>query len=92
MANRWESNENSDRLFSWTPESLRTVTAAMKFFKRHLLLRRKTMTNLNNILKSRDVTLPTRVRIGRAIVFPVVIYRCESWTIKKVECQTIDAF
>ena len=59
--------------------------------KRHLVLR-KTMTNLNNILKSRDVTLPTRVCIGRAMVSPVVIYGCKSCTIKKAECQTVDAF
>ena len=53
--------------------------------KRRLILGRKVMTNLDSIFKSRDITLPTRVRIGRAIVFPVVIYRCESWTIKKTE-------
>ena len=60
--------------------------------KRHLLLRRKAMTNLGNILKSRDITLPTRVHIVKAVVFPVVMYRCESCTIKKAECQRIDAF
>ena len=60
--------------------------------KRHLLLRRKAMTNLGNILKSRDNTLPTRVHIVKAVVFPVVMYRCESCTIKKAECQRIDAF
>ena len=56
------------------------VTAAMKL-KKHLLLGRKTMTNLGNILKSRDITLPTEVRIVKAMVFPVVMYGCESWTI-----------
>ena len=60
--------------------------------KRHLLLRRKVLTNLNSILKSRDITLPTKVRLVKAIVFPVVMYRCESWTIKKAEHQGIDTF
>ena len=60
--------------------------------KRCLLLRRKVMTNLDSILKRRDITLPTKVRLVKAIVFPVVIYGCESWTIKKSECQKIDAF
>ena len=54
--------------------------------KRHLLLGRKVMTNLDNILKSRDITLPTKVHLVKAIVFPVVMYGCESWTVKKVEC------
>ena len=60
--------------------------------KRCLLLGRKVMTNLDSILKSRDITLPTKVRIIKAMVFPVVMYRCESWTIKTAECQRIDAF
>ena len=60
--------------------------------KRCLLLGRKAMTNLDSILKSRDVTLPTRVHLVKAMVFPVVMYGCESWTIKKAECQRIDAF
>ena len=60
--------------------------------KRCLLLGRKAMTNLNSILKSRDITLPTKVRLVKAVVFPVVMYRCESWTIKKAEHQRIDAF
>ena len=60
--------------------------------KRHLLLGRKVMINLDNILKSRDITLPTKVHLVKAMVFPVVMYGCESWTIKKVECQKIDAF
>ena len=60
--------------------------------KRHLLLGRKVMTNLNSILKSRDITLPTKVHLAKAMVFPVVIYGCESRTIKKAECQRIDAF
>ena len=60
--------------------------------KRCLLLGRKAMTNLDSILKSRDVTLPTKVRLVKAMVFPVVMYGCESWIVKKAECQRIDAF
>ena len=60
--------------------------------KRHLLLGRKAMTNLDSILKSRDITLPTKVRLVKAMVFPVVRYGCESWTVKKAEHQRIDAF
>ena len=60
--------------------------------KRRLLLGRKVMTNLDSILKSIDITLPAKVRLVKAIVFPVVIYGCESWTVKKAECQRIDAF
>ena len=60
--------------------------------KRHLLLGRKVMTNLDSILKNRDITLPTKVHLVRAMVFLVVMYGCESWTIKKIERQRIDAF
>ena len=60
--------------------------------KRRLLLGRKAMTNLDSILKSRDITLPTKVHLVKAMVFPVVMYACESWTIKKAECRRIDAF
>jgi len=60
--------------------------------KTHLLLGRKAMTNPDTILKSRDITLPTKVCLVKAVVFPVVMYGCESWTIKKAECQRIDAF
>ena len=60
--------------------------------KRCLFLGRKVMTNLDSIFKSRDITLPTRVHLVKAMVFPVVMYGCESWTVKKAECQTIDAF
>ena len=67
------------------------VTIGMKF-KRRLLLGRKTMTNLDSILKSRDIILPTKVHIVKAMIFLVVINECESWTIKKAECQRIDAF
>ena len=67
------------------------VTAAMKF-KRRSLLGRKVMTNLDRILKSRDIPLPTNVRLVKAMVFPILVYGCESWTIKKAERQRIDAF
>ena len=60
--------------------------------KRHLLLGRKVMTNLDSILKSRDIALPTKVHLVKAMVFPVVMYGCESWTVKKAECWKIDAF
>ena len=66
------------------------VTAAMKL--RHLLLGRKAMTNLDSILKSRDITLLTKVCLVKALIFPTVMYGCESWTIKKAECQRIDGF
>ena len=60
--------------------------------KRHLLLGRKVMTNLGSIFKSRNISLPTKVRLVKAMIFPVVVYGCESWTVKKAECQRIDAF
>ena len=60
--------------------------------KRHLVLGRKAMSNLDSILKSRDITLPTKVCLVKPMVFPVVMYGCESWTVKKAECQRIDAF
>ena len=71
-------------------KSLQTVTAAMKL--RHLLLGKKAMANLHRILKCRDITLLTKVHLVKAMVFPVVIYGCESWTMKKAERQRIDAF
>ena len=66
------------------------VTAAMQL--RHLPLERKAMTKLYSILKSRDITLPTKVCLVKAVVFPIIMYGCESWTIKQAECQRIDAF
>ena len=60
--------------------------------KRCLILRRKAMTNLDSILRSRDITLPTKVCLVKSTVFPVIMYRCESWTVKKAECRRIDAF
>ena len=88
MTNRCGNSGNSDRLLFWAPKSLQMVTAAMKLKD----LGRKVMTNLDSILKSRDITLPTKVRLVKAMVFPVVMYGCESWTIKKAECQRTDAF
>ena len=90
MADRWGNNKNSADFISGTPKSLQMVTAAVKF--RHLLLGRKTMTNLDSISKSRDTTLLTKAHLVKAMVLPVVMYGCDSWTIKKAECQRIDAF
>ena len=77
-------------LFWGAPKSLQMVIAAVKL--RHLLLGRKVMTNLDSTLKSRDITLPTKVHLVKAMVFPVVMYGCESWTVKKAECRRTDAF
>ena len=91
MANRWGNNGNSERLYSWAPKSLQMVTAAMKL-KDAWLLGRKAMTNLDSILKSSSVTLPTKVCLVKPMVFPVVMYGCESWTVKKAEHRRTDAF
>ena len=85
-----ETVETVADLFFWAPKSLQMVTAAIKL-KRHLLLGSKVMTNLDSILKSRDITLLTNVCLDKAKVFPVVTYVCKSWTVKKAECQRIDA-
>ena len=91
IANKWGYNGNSDRLyFGGAPKSLQMLTAAMKL--RCLLLGRKAMANIYSVLKSRDITLPTKIQLVKAMVFPVVMYGCESWTIKKAEHQRIDAF
>ena len=93
MANRWGNNGNSDRLNFGGGGSKITADGDYRHeTKRHLLLGRKVMTNLDSILKSRDITLPTKVYLVKAIVFRVVMYGCESWTIKKAEDQRIDAF
>ena len=76
---------------SWTPKSLQMVTAAIKL-KDACSFGRKAIINLDSILKSTDITLPTEVRLVKAIVFPVVMYECESWTIKKAECRRMDPF
>ena len=90
MANRWGNNGNSERLyFLGAPKSLQMV---MQQRNKHLLLGRKAMANLDSILKSRDITLPTKVHLIKAMAFPVVIYGCESLIIKKAEHQKIDVF
>ena len=91
MTNRWGNNGNSDRLFLGGSKTTADGGCSHKV-KRCLLLGRKSMTNLDSILKSRDLTLPAKVCLVKAMVFPVVMYGCESWTIKKAECQRIDAF
>ena len=88
MGKQWKQCKT---LFFWAPKSLQIVTAAMKLKKR-LLLGRKVMNNLDSIFKSRDITFPTKVCLVKAMVFPVVMYGCESWTVKKAERRSIDAF
>ena len=91
MANRWETIETvMDFIFLGSK-----ITAdgdCSHEIKRHVFLGRKAMTNLDSILKSRDINLPTNVHVVKAIIFPVVMYGCESWTIKKAECRRIDGF
>ena len=87
MANRWRNNGNSDRLYLLAGGGGK-ITAdgdCSREIKRHLLLGRKAMIHLDSILKSRDITLPTKVHLVKAVVFPIVMYGCESWTIKKAE-------
>ena len=78
-----ETVETASDLFFWAPKSLQIVTAAMKLKDAYSL--EEVMTNLDSIFKSRDITLPTKVRLVKAMVFPVVMYGCESWTVKKAE-------
>ena len=91
MANRWRNSGNSDKVHFFSSK-ITTDGDYSHEIKRCLLLERKVMTNLDSILKSRDISLPTKVRLAKAMVFPVVMYGCESWTIKKAKCQRIDAF
>ena len=91
MGNRREKSGSSDRL-SFLGFKITVDSDCSHKIKICLLLERKAMTNLDGILKSRDITLPTKVHLVKAMVFPVVMYGCESWTIKKAECQTTDAF
>ena len=91
-ANRWGNSGNSDRLYSFFGSKITADGDCSHEIKRHLLLGRKALTNLDNILKSRDITLPTKFHLIKAMVFPIVMYGCESWTIKKAECWRIDAF
>ena len=91
MANRRGNSGNSGCLYFFRLQI--TVDGDCSHeIKRRLLLGRKVMTNLDSILKSRDITLSTKIRLVKAIVFPVVMYGCDSWTIKKAECRRIDAF
>ena len=92
MANRWGNRGNTVRLYFWGGSNFTADGDCSHEIKRCLLLGRKFMTNLDSILKSRDITLPTKVCLVKAMVFPVVMYGCESWTTKKAECQRIDAF
>ena len=85
MANRWGNNGNSERLY-FGGSKITADGDCSHEIKRHLPLGRKAMTNLDSILKSRDITFPTNVPLVKAMVFPVVMYGCESWTIKKAEC------
>ena len=91
MANRWGNNGNSERLYFWGSKITADGDCSHEI-KRRLLLGRKAMTNLDSIFKSRDTTFPTKVRLVKVMFFPVVIYGCESWTIKKAEYWRIDAF
>ena len=91
MANRWGNNGNSDRLY-FLGSKITANGDCSQEIKRWLLLGKKALTNLDSILKSRDVTLLTKFCLVKATVFPAVVYGCESWTIKKAECQRADAF
>ena len=87
-----ETMETVSDLVFGAPKSLQMVTDCTHEIKRRLLFGRKAMTNLDSILKSRDITLPTKVPLVIGMLFPGVLYGCESWIIKKVECRRIDAF
>ena len=91
MADRWRNSGNSAD-FIFLGSKFTADGDCSNEIKKCLLLGRKFMTSLDSIFKSRDITLPTKVRLVKAMVFPVVMYGCESWTIKKAECQRIDAF
>ena len=91
MANRWGNSGNSGWLYFFGSKITADGDCSHEI-KRRLLLGKKVMTNLDSILQSRDITLPTKVRVVKARVFPVVMYGCESWTLKKGECQRIDVF
>ena len=88
----WQKNGETVRDFIFLGSKITADGAYSHEIKRRLLLGRKAMTNLDSIFKSRDITLPTKVRLVKAMIFPVVMYGCESWTIKKAECRRIDAF
>ena len=90
-ANRWGNSGNIDRLYFWGGSKITVDGDCSHEIKRYLLLGRKVMTNLDSILKSRDITLPTKVHPVKAMVFPIVMYGYKSWTIMKAECQRIDS-
>ena len=92
MRNSWGISGNSVRLYFLGGSKITADGDCSHGIKRHLLLGRKVMTNLDSIFKSRDITLPTKFHLVKAMVFPVVVYGCESWTVKKAEHQRIDAF
>ena len=92
MRNRWGNSRNSVRLYFWGGLKITADGDCSHEIKRHLLLGRKVMTNLDSIFKSRDIMLSTKVHLVKAFVFPVVMYGCESCTVKKAECRGIDAF
>ena len=92
MANGWGNGGNSERLYLGGAPKITADDDCNHEIKRCLLLGRKVLTNLESILKSRDIALPTKVHLVKAMVFPVVVYGCESWTVKKAEHQRIDAF
>ena len=91
MANQWEKVKTV-KYFIFLGSKISVDGDCSHEIKRHLILGRKTMSNLDFILKSRDITLLTKVCVVKATVFPVVMYGCESWTIKKADCQRMDAF
>ena len=88
----WQIDGETVRDFIFLSSKITADGDCSQEIKRFLLLGRKIMTNLDSILKSRDITLPTKVRLVKAMIFPVVMYRCKNWTINKAECQRIDAF
>ena len=92
MANRWGNSGNSDRLYFYGVPKITADSDCSHEIKRRLLLGREVMTKPDSIFKTRDITLPKKVHLVKAMVFPVVMYRCESWTIMKAEHQRIDAF
>ena len=92
MTNRWGNNGNSDRLYIFLGSKITAYGDCSHESKRCLLLERKAMNNINSLLKSRDITLLTKVHLVKAMVFTVVLYGCESWTMKKAECQRTDDF
>ena len=91
QVNRRGKIGRSDRFHFWGGSKITADGDCSHEIKRRLLLGRKVMTNLDSVLKSRDITLPTKVRLVKTMVFPMVMYGCESWTVKKAECQRTDA-